>query len=292
MITSNARALRNYVEELTTLGERSTRLPKALDAAAGFVEREFANGGYDVHRQSFPADGVECRNVEAIGAGFSPKVPHLLLGAHYDSAPGTPGADDDASAVAILLALAGRFARNPGLERLRFVAFTNEEPPHFRTKTMGSRVFARACAKRGDAIEAMICLESLGVFSDEPDTQVLPVDVSPALVPPGFVPTVGNYIAVVGNSASMGIAGEFASSFRHSVPAIPIHLPEMELSDHVSFWDAGIPAIMLTDTALFRNLHYHLPTDTPEKLDYDRMALTAGFIGDAIERWLSSEPKT
>lgn len=281
------RELERHVRELTNLGERNTLTPLALQAAADYIRAEFTALGLSVREQTFHAAGVPCRNLDATTKGFDPGVPHLLLGAHYDSAPGTPGADDNASAVAVMLALARRFSNHKGLARLRFVAFTNEEPPHFLTSTMGSRVFAHDCAARKEAISAMICLESLGVFFDEPGTQSLPVDVSRLNLPASFDPTVGNFLAVVGNGPSMPWARRFAERFDGCVPAIALELPEMELSDHLSFWECGFPAIMITDTALFRNAHYHLPSDTPEKLDYDRMREAARCIGDAIERWLN-----
>ena len=280
-----ARQLFSDVQMLTALGERSTRHPAALDQAAELLFTRFTELEYGVREQSFKAEGVTCRNIEAIPRGFSAKVPHLLIGAHYDSAPGTPGADDNASAVAILLALAKRFAARAGGSRFRFVAFTNEEPPHFYTPTMGSTVFAKACAKRGDQLYAMICLESLGVFSNAQGSQLLPEGISLGQIPPGFDPTVGNFVAVVGNAESMDMAHAFAGSFDGRMPAVAVELPELELSDHLSFWHAGFRAIMLTDTALFRNEHYHLPTDTAEKLDYEKMAAVTGCIGDAVERW-------
>jgi Zn-dependent M28 family amino/carboxypeptidase len=282
---ADSKKLFQDVSSLTDLGERSTRFPDALEVSAEFLFNRFADLGYGVREHVFEAHGVPCKNIEAIPHEFSSKNPHLLIGAHYDSAPGTPGADDNASAVAVMLALAKRFAGRPS--GFRFVAFVNEEPPHFYTDTMGSTVFARECAHRDDKIEAMICLESLGVFLDEPGTQFLPPSVPLDLIPDGFDPTVGNFVAVVGNNQSMDVAGKFAAVFRGTVPAVAVELPELELSDHLSFWHAGFRAIMLTDTALFRNQHYHLETDTPEKLDYPRMAQAADCIGDAIEAWLS-----
>lgn len=278
--------LRAHVEALTCLGERSTAQPEAMAAAASWLKGELAGYGYKVRDQEFLADEVVCRNIEAVAPGFSRARRHLLIGAHYDSAPGTPGADDNASAVAILLALAERFAGHPSRKRLRFVAFANEEPPHFLCRTMGSFVFARDCARGGDRIALMLCLESLGVFFDAPGTQRLPFEIPAHLLPTGMDPSVGNFAAIVGNADSLDDAGRFAAGFTGLVPAIPIELPTMELSDHVSFWNEGIPAIMVTDTAPFRNRHYHLPTDTPEKLDYVRMADVLESLVRGVEAWL------
>ncbi len=290
MIALTAQKLQANVVHLTEFGERSTRRLEALDGAADWIASQFRASGCGVFEQHYNAKGVDCRNLEGVFPDFSADHPHLMIGAHYDSAPGTPGADDNASAVAVLLWLVERFAGHAERHRLRFVAFTNEEPPHFRTGTMGSRVFARSCVENGDRIAAMICLESLGVFFDEPGTQVLPVKIPAQLLPPGLDPTVGNFVAIVGNSQSMEIARAFARHFDGRVPGLPIDLPQMEVSDHLSFWDVGIPAIMLTDTAPFRNLHYHLPTDTAEKLDYARLAVTAYATAAALESWLAEKP--
>ena len=206
--------------------------------------------------------------------------PHWILGAHYDSAPGTLGADDNISAVAILLETARILMESENPPRnIRFVAYTNEEPPHFTNESMGSRVHAQSCRRNGNNIQGMICLESLGYFTDKPGSQELPTlygmpeETLAFTRSRGIDPTVGNYIAVVGDDQSAFFLGRFDDAFaRHPIPTLPLVMPEMRFSDHLCYWDEGYPAIMLTDTALFRNPNYHKHTDTVETLDFEAMA--------------------
>ena len=208
------------------------------------------------------------------------KEPHWILGAHYDSAPGTLGADDNISAVAILLETARLLMQSDHPPRnIRFVAYTNEEPPHFTNESMGSRVHATSCRKNGDNLQGMICLESLGYFTDKPGSQELPTlygmpDETLAFTRSrGIDPTVGNYIAIVGDEQSAQFLARFDTAFSNRpVPTLPLVMPEMRLSDHLSYWDEGFPALMLTDTALFRNPNYHKHTDTVDTLDFKAMA--------------------
>ena len=276
-----AARLRATVEQLAALGERSTRRPVALKAAADWLRGALGGAGWQTLDHVFPADGVSCVNVEAVPAGFSPRQPHLLVGAHYDSAWGTPGADDNLSAVAILLELAGRLTAEPAPEPVRLVAFANEEPPHFLSATMGSLVFARKCRADGDALTAMICLESLGIFHDEPGTQMVPRGYEDLVPEPEAR---GNFVAVVGNNNSLEWTGRCCQAFRADgrLPSIGASLPDLGVSDHWSFWQCEFPAVMLTDTAMFRNPHYHDPEDTPEKLNYPAMAVVADVVEAAL----------
>jgi Zn-dependent M28 family amino/carboxypeptidase len=279
--------LRNCVETLAALGERSTRRPVALDKAARWIAAELERLGLRVERMSYFADGVECVNLDATTAGFDPAGPHLLIGAHYDSVWGTPGADDNLSAVAILLELAARLRSQAAAGRLRFVAFANEEPPHFLQSTMGSLVFARGCRARKDAIAGMICLESLGVFSREPGSQFVPPEFAALRPDPAAR---GDFVAVVGNDDSLHLVAAFSEAFRKDgrVPSLGASLPQLAVSDHWSFWECDYPAVMLTDTAMLRNPHYHASTDTPEHLDYDTMAAVTDAIEAGVERLLAS----
>jgi Zn-dependent M28 family amino/carboxypeptidase len=278
--------LREAVETLAALGERSTRRPDKLQTAVEWIERKLSSFGYQVKQQTYLADGVECVNLDAAHAGFSPLAPHILCGAHYDSAWGTPGADDNLSAVAILLELARRFHDHPSAGRLRFAAFANEEPPHFLQGTMGSLVFARASRAAGESIAAMVCLESLGVFSDEPNTQFVPPEFADLISDPE---TRGNFVALVGNDDSLHMIAAFADAFRRDgrIPPLGASLPQMAVSDHWSFWECGYPAVMLTDTAMLRNPHYHEPTDTPEHLNYSAMSVVADATEAGILQLLS-----
>jgi hypothetical protein len=237
--------------------------------------------GLSVSRQSFRVEGIDCHNIEAVPRDFCGlHGPHWILGAHYDSAPGTPGADDNTSAVAILLEAARLLTQSESSKRnIRFVAYTNEEPPHFLNESMGSRVHAASCRKNSDNLQGMICLESLGYYTNEPGSQELPTlygmpeETLAFTRSRGIDPTVGNYIAIVGDEQSASFLALFDDAFsKHPIPTLPLVMPEMRLSDHLCYWDEGFPAIMLTDTALFRNPNYHKHTDTVETLDFEAMA--------------------
>jgi hypothetical protein len=285
-------ALKSHVEVLCKTERNTGNCPEGLNRAAEHISGQFDQFGYGVTRQEFPADGVTCANLEALPTGFVGFAqPHIIIGAHYDSAPGTPGADDNASAVAILLELAQILAGSPAAKSLRFVAYTNEEPPHFCTPSMGSVLHAKACRKRSDKITGMICLESLGVFSNERGSQELPAEFAllpdefkKMVVPDGIDPTVGNFLAVIGNPASAGFMGALVRRLPNDekLPVLATEILDIRLSDHLAYWDEGYPAIMLTDTALYRNTHYHLPSDTPEKLNYPTMALLTERIAEAV----------
>ena len=281
-----AARLEEHVRALTDLGERSTRCPEALEAAAVFIETRLQSLGYSPVRQTFEADGISCSNIEAPMIEFRTDRPHLLVGAHYDSAEGTPGADDNASAVAILLELAERFSKTPELP-VRFVAFVNEEPPYFDTKQMGSRRFAARADKNAENILGMVCLESLGIFISEPASQLLPETSSKTLhlMPESVDMSIGNFVAVIGTNASFDFCQSFAAYMRCGMRGVPLlygSMPDMEVSDHLAFWRRGIPAVMVTDTAMLRNRHYHEPTDTPEKLNYPVMTEVLRGIERAI----------
>ncbi len=284
MSSSLADQLRTHVEYLAGLGEKSTRRPEQLAKALEYIEQRFKAAGLKVERQEYSASGVPSINLDGSAPGFSRSQPHLLIGAHYDSAYGTPGADDNCSAVAILIELAHHFARHPGIQRLRFAAFANEEPPHFLSGTMGSLIFARECRRRRDALRGMICLESLGVYSDEPGTQALPPGVE-HLIPKGFQADVGNFVALVDDARDPQFFSDFSLAFisAGTIQALSVTLPDLAVSDHWSFWECEYPAILLTDTAMYRNEHYHAPTDTPEKLDYRRMAAVFEAVTSAIQ---------
>ncbi len=289
-------SLKTHVSALCASERNTTNCPEGLDRAKDYMRGAFDEMGYQTVLQEFPADGMICANVEAVTPGFvGCDKPHLIVGAHYDSAPGTVGADDNASAVAILLELARTFSGKPGAEALRFVGYTNEECPHFYTGTMGSVVHAKACRKQRDKITGMICLESLGIFSDEPSTQelpeefnCLPEEVKKVVLPAGIDSTVGNFLAVIGIPASAKFMRRFASHIAadDALPVLATELLDIRLSDHLAYWDEGYPAIMVTDTAPYRNSHYHLPSDTPEKLNYPIMTLITGRIAQAIEGFL------
>lgn len=289
-------ALKSHVATLCASERNTGNCPEGLERAANYLAGAFQGLDYQVSRQEFRADGVLCANVEALPSTFvGYDKPHYIIGAHYDSAPGTPGADDNASAVAILLELARIFAGKPCAEALRFVAFTNEEPPHFCTSNMGSVVHAKSCRQRDENVAGMICLESLGVFTNEPDSQSLgligflgiPEELNHFCRLSGVDPTIGNFLAIVGNEISRDFMDSFDAGLERD-DDLPVLSTDflgdfLRLSDHLSYWDEGYPAIMLTDTAMCRNTHYHRSSDTPEKLNYHRMALLTRRIATAVE---------
>lgn len=277
--------LRRHVDRLAGLiGPRHVGCLSALDAAASLIERELSHCGYTVQRQAYAVHDVEVANLVAELPGTSPEAGIFVLGAHYDTVEMSPGADDNASAVAVMLEVA-RLLRGRSLGRtVRFAAFTCEEPPHFYTSDMGSQVYARACHERGERIIGMLCLEMVGYFTDQPGTQQIPSQI-PRLLRWAF-PCRGTFLAAVGNPGSWRLAWSFRRGFKKAVrfPLYSIVLPQalnaIRLSDNSSFWDQGYAALMLTDTSFLRNPHYHLPTDTPDTLDYARMAqITSGVAG-------------
>jgi peptidase M28-like protein len=265
--------LRADVQKLAgEIGERNLPRWPQLNAAADFIESSFKAVGLTTRRDTYNPDGLACHNIEIEIRGVSPEI--VLVGAHYDSVFGAPGANDNGTGVAALLALARRFAGKQTHHTLRFLAFVNEEPPYFQTPQMGSFVYAGRCKNRGDHIAAMISLETIGYFSDAPRSQTYPVAALGA-----FYPKVGNFIGIVGNVHSRWLVRRAVSEFRKDgkIPtegaALPAFIAGVGWSDQWSFWQHGYPGIMITDTAPFRYPYYHEATDTPDKLDYDRFAL-------------------
>jgi Zn-dependent M28 family amino/carboxypeptidase len=274
--------LRADVQKLAgEIGERNMWRYPQLNAAADLIEISLSHAGLQPRRDSYELHGQACHNIEAEIPGVSQKI--VLVGAHYDSVFGSPGANDNGSGVAALLALARRFAGKSPQHTLRFVAFVNEEPPYFLSGQMGSFVYASRCKGRGDRIEAMISLETIGYFSDAPHSQTYPA--------PGlgiFYPTVGNFIGFVSNVHSRALLRRVIGLFREhgKIPsegaALPAFIPGVSWSDQWSFWRNGYCGIMITDTAPFRYPHYHSSTDTPDKLDYDRFTLVVSGMEKVI----------
>jgi Peptidase family M28 len=275
--------LRADVQKLAgEIGERNLWHYVQLNAAADFIEKSFSGAGLYPRRDSYEVHGQACHNIEVEIPGARPEI--LLIGAHYDSVFGSPGANDNGTGVAATLALARRFAGRRTDHTLRFVAFVNEEPPYFLSDEMGSFVYAGRCKARGDKISAMISLETIGYFSDAPRSQTYP---SPGLGI--FYPKVGNFIGFVSNVQSRTLLRRVVALFRKhaKIPsegaALPAFIPGVSWSDQWSFWRNGYPGIMVTDTAPFRYPHYHSSSDTPDKLDYDRFTLVVSGIEKVIE---------
>ena len=266
-----ARRLRAHVEALAAR-ERNTD----LETPARYIERELGAGA---RRQPYPSAGRTVCNVE-LGEG------PIVVGAHYDTVPGSPGADDNASGVAAVIEL----SRMLPTEGIRFVAFANEELPYSHGEEMGSFVYAKRAREREERISAMFSLEMLGCYSDAPGSQRYPPVIG------WFYPDRANFIAFVGDLGARHLVKRAHTLFRrHSdFPsqslAAPAFVRGVTHSDHWSFRRHGYPAVMVTDTAFNRYPHYHRATDTPEKLDYERMAtVTRGLAG--MLRELASEHK-
>ena len=261
-----------------TIGERNVSRPRALQAAADYIGQTWREQGYEVVPLGYPVDGVRCVNLEITRPGTTRPRDILLVGAHYDSVSGSPGANDNASGVAALLEISAYCARISPAGMLRFVAFVNEEPPFFFRHEMGSLVYARAARKRRDDIRLMMSLEMLGCYRDEPGSQRYP----PLLR--HFFPGQGNFLAFVSNLRSRAALRRAVRAFRAQSDFPLEHLstlalvPGVALSDHLSFWRQGYRALMVTDTAFYRYAYYHSPEDTPDKLDYASFArVTAGL---------------
>ena len=266
------------------IGPRSLFQGKTLATAEQYVATELAHAGWDVKREVYAVGGIECANLVAEKAGSTKPGEIMVIGAHYDTVPVTPGADDNASGVAVLLALARELSATKTERTLRLVAFANEEPIYFQTEFMGSRVYARGCKVRHERIVAMLSLECLGYFREEKNSQKYPFPLNLTY------PSRGDFVAVVGNWESKALVKQVKRSIKNSraIPcesiAMPDLLPGIGWSDHWSFWQEGYPAVMLTDTALNRNPNYHRVGDLPDTLNYEKMAATVrGVVAATLD---------
>jgi len=276
-----ARRLRRHLAELTrTIGERSVYTPENLKNAETYIRSAFVDGGLSPRSQTYRYQQIEVANVTAeVSLGGRP-LKRYVIGAHYDSVAGSVGADDNASAVAVLLETARRAtllkSSFPRDVWVKFVAFALEEPPVYSTRHMGSRVYVRNAKEVGEEIDGMICLEMVGFTCRQPGCQEYPFPLTYF----GY-PKMGDFIGIVGNFKSRPFTRQVTHAFLNSrqlpvvkltVPLSGWILPSVRLSDHASFWDAGYKAVMITDSAFYRNPHYHLSSDTMDTLDFDFMA--------------------
>jgi hypothetical protein len=272
------------------IGDRNLFVYPRLVEAAEWIEFSLLQAGYKVRRQGLEVHGKVCDNLEAEIPGRSRPEEIVVIGAHYDSVPDCPAANDNGSGVAALLALARAFVGTEPERTIRFVAFVNEEPPFYRTSDMGSLVYALKCRERGDRVVAMLSLETIGYYRDESGSQEYPPPFSL------FYPSEGNFIAFVGNVRSGSLVRRCIGTFRREVKfpsegaALPEFITGVGWSDHWSFWKAGYRAVMVTDTAFFRYPYYHSPEDTYEKLDYDRMARVVAGL-ERVTRDLAGAPQ-
>jgi Zn-dependent M28 family amino/carboxypeptidase len=271
------------------IGERNTERPQALEASARYLEQALRDAGYAPAAQPFEAGGVTVRNIDAVRPGGTRAGESLVVGAHYDTVPGSPGANDNTTGVAAVLEIARRLAGRSPARTVRFAFFVNEEPPFFQSDLMGSVVYARACRGRGDKLAGMISLETIGCYADAEGSQRYPFPFSL------LYPRTGNFIGFVGNLRSRRLVRRTVGAFRRHAPfpseglVAPGWITELGWSDHWAFWQEGWPALMVTDTAPFRYAHYHTPEDTPDRIDYERFArVTAGLVRVVEE--LAGEP--
>ncbi len=265
------------------IGERNVWRYDALTRAADYIQASFAEYGYSPEPQAFQVSGKRVSNLGATLNGTSRARDIVVVGAHYDSVSGSPGANDNATGVAAVLELARRLSRTPRSRTIRFVAVVNEEPPFFQTAQMGSVVYANAAKTRGDRIIGMLSLETMGYYSDEKGSQAYPAPVAM------LYPDVANFIGFVANlgSARLLMKARRAFKARTSFPlqsaAIPATIPGVGWSDHWAFWQAGYAAMMVTDTALYRYPWYHTAEDTPDKIDYEKLAHLVDGLQAVVE---------
>ncbi len=279
------------LEVLTVdIGPRHLRGRDAqLARTADWLGERLRDLGYEPTRERFDVEGQEICNIVAERRGQDSGGGIVIIGAHYDTVPGSPGANDNGSAVVVALELARSFARRESALGLRFVFFANEEAPWFGTPAQGSWVHAQGCSARGKRVTAMICLECLGFYVDSPNSQRYP----PLLE--RLYPSTGDFVAFVGNLASRRLVHRVVRGFRaaatfpsQGLVGTETLLRDITRSDHLPFWRHGIPALMVTDTADFRYPYYHTALDLPEHVDCESLArIVSGLetvIAELVER--------
>jgi len=280
-----ANRLRRHIYRLADeIGEHNVYHPEALHSAERYIEETFEAQGYQVTRQEYRVKNVRSANLEVSCRGSKHPEEIILIGAHYDSVIGSPGANDNASGVAALLELSRKFRQATPERTVRFVAFVNEEPPFFFSPQQGSMVYSKRARQRGDNIRLMISLETIGYYRNEPNSQHYP----PLFRL--FYPSTANFIAFVTNLRSRRAMHRFAKAFRQ-VSDFPLEhvatfslIPGIAWSDHLSFWWRGYRAMMVTDTAFYRYPYYHSAQDTAEKIDYEKLAmLTESLFAALVE---------
>lgn len=279
--------LQQHVQVLAgDIGERNMFTYDSLLRAAEYIKETLRNDGYQTQEIAYTLDGKTAANLQVTIPGSVNSHAIVVVGAHYDSVTGSTGANDNATGVAALLELAKYFVDKKPENTLRLVFFVNEEPPFFLSNRMGSRVYAKRAKKAGDNIIAMLSLETLGYYSDEPKSQQYPF---PLMF---FYPTTANFIGFVANLGSKQLVTRVIKAFREHAQfpsegiAAPSWIPGVSWSDQWSFWRSGYPAVMVTDTALYRYPHYHSYTDTPDKVDYYRLTLVTVGLLPVVENLL------
>jgi hypothetical protein len=283
--------LQAHVSKLAgDIGERNMPRPSALEAAANYIVDSLTARGYQAAVQEFKVGGKTVKNVQAELRGNADPDEFIVVGAHYDSVLGSPGANDNATGVAAVLELA-RLLASARLDRsIRFVCFANEEPPYFRTEDMGSWHYAKRCQDQNDQVVAMLSIETIGYYRDAKGSQKYPM-------PFGLLyPDTANFIGFVGNPASKDLLFKCIESFRQHTKfpsegiAAPAWIEGIDWSDHACFWNREYPAIMITDTAPFRYPYYHSHEDTPDKVDYGRTARVVAGIARVVSDLATAKP--
>lgn len=277
-------ALQRDIETLgSEIGERNFLHYKQLMAAADFLDASFAQAGYKVQRQGYTVNNQTYYNLEVEIPGTQRADEIVIIGGHYDSVSGSPGANDNGTGAAATLELARLFAGKKPERTLRFVEFVNEEPPFFFSEGMGSLVYASRCKQRSEKVLAMLSLETIGYYSDKIGSQQYPL---PQLS--SIYPLQGNFISFIGNVASGTLVKDAIASFRRHTKfpsegtALPNEITGVSWSDQWSFWQQGYPGIMITDTAPFRYPYYHTANDTPDKVNYESLARVVAGLEYAI----------
>lgn len=265
------------------IGPRGLFAPEALAQAQKYIHDQLEDMGYTVRREPVAAEQGLSHNLVVERTGSHPDAGIWLPGAHYDTVEGTPGADDNTSAVAVLLEMARAFATSTPKQTVRLVFFTNEEMPHFSTRSQGAMVHAAGCRARKEKILMMASLEMLGYYSDKPGSQHYPAGLS------ACYPDVGNFVAMVGSLRHGRVLRRLVSAFKRcgfpcEYLATPFWFPALVRSDHFAFWLHRYPAVMITDTADFRNPHYHSAGDTPDTLNFGAMTQVTQGLVDAFLR--------
>ena len=281
--------LRTDIEKISVnIGERNSIKYEKLCETVDFLTKSFETMGYNVKKQEYLINKKKYYNLEVEIKGNTKADEIVIIGAHYDSAVNTPGANDNASGMAGVLSLARTFYGKQIAKTLRFVGFVNEEPPYSFTPQMGSWVYAKRCHESGENVVAMISLETIGYYSDEKGSQNFPLAFLKL-----FYPDTGNFIGFVGDNSSRDLVQKVVGLFREAgkIPSEGVatfsSIPGIGWSDHWSFWQEGYKALMVTDTAPFRYPYYHTKKDTSDKIDYKRMALVVKGLQFVIEKLVS-----
>jgi hypothetical protein len=281
-ITSDTALIKTHLVRITkTEGYRTAENTILLDKTADYIKNVFSQFADTVYLQSFSANGKIYNNVIASFGTAKPK--RIIVGAHYDVCGNQEGADDNASGITGLLELARMLKGEEMKYRIDLVAYTLEEPPHFRTENMGSFIHARSLAENGDDVYGMVSLEMIGYFKDEARTQSYPLGLLSA-----FYGNRGDYITIVKKFRSGKFARKFSRNFKNFASvktkkfSAPRALPGIDFSDHLNYWDYGFSALMITDTSFYRNPNYHKPGDTLETLDFYRMARVIDSVYETL----------